>query len=159
MNNTWRELYGIKLELRKIKDELSLQELNCVLKKNGLFLPLTLYIFSKSWSIFKIKGQFLNPQNMQIPKLSQIFKIDQDLLEISLVKGSNYNIAQFFVDTVYINIRIGRWERGDWTLGWVKIRTPIQDNYFLVDFVCGIRNYIESSHIKCYFAAETKKEI
>ena len=98
--------------MRKRRDELSLQELNCVLKKNGLFLPLTLYIFSKSWSIFKIKGQFLNPQNIQIPKLSQIFKIDQDLLEISLVKGSNYNIAQFFVDTVYINIRIGSWEMG-----------------------------------------------
>ena len=40
-------------------------------------------------------------------------------------------------------------------LGWVKIRTPIQDNYFLVDFLCRIRNNIESSHIEPYFAADT----
>ena len=44
-------------------------------------------------------------------------------------------------------------------LGWVKIRTPIQDNYFLVDFLCGIRNNIESSHIEPYFAADTLYKI
>ena len=44
-------------------------------------------------------------------------------------------------------------------VGWVKIRTPLQDNYFLVDFLCGIRNNIESSHIEPYFAADTLYKI
>ena len=43
--------------------------------------------------------------------------------------------------------------------GWVKIRTPIQDNYFLVDFLCRIRNNTESSHIEPYFAADTLYKI
>ena len=47
----------------------------------------------------------------------------------------------------------------EWLVGWVKIRTPIQDNYFLVDFLCGIRNNIESSHIEPYFAADTLYKI
>ena len=38
----------------------------------------------------------------------------------------------------------------------MKIRTPIQDNYFLVDFLCGIGNNTESSHIEPYFAADTR---
>ena len=44
-------------------------------------------------------------------------------------------------------------------LGWVKILTPIQDNYILVDFLCGIRNNIESSHVEPYFAADTLYKI
>ena len=46
-----------------------------------------------------------------------------------------------------------------YSLGWVKIRTPIHDKYFLVDFVFGIRNYTESSHIEPYFAADTLYKI
>ena len=46
-----------------------------------------------------------------------------------------------------------------WTIGWVKIRTPIQDNYFLVDFMFGIRNDTKSSHIEPYFAADTLYKI
>ena len=41
----------------------------------------------------------------------------------------------------------------------MKIWTPIQDNYFLVDFLCGIRNNTESSHIDPYFAADTLYKI
>ena len=41
----------------------------------------------------------------------------------------------------------------------MKIRTPIQDNYFLVDFLFGIRNNAESSHIELYFAADTLYKI
>ena len=37
----------------------------------------------------------------------------------------------------------------------MKIRTPIQDKYFLVDLLCGIRNNTESSHIEPYLAADT----
>ena len=37
----------------------------------------------------------------------------------------------------------------------MKIRTPIQDNYFLVDYLCGIRNNTESSYKEPYFAADT----
>ena len=94
-NENERELYGIKLELRKRRDELSLQELNCVLKKKWAIFAFDFVYLQQILVNFQNKGQFLNPQNMQIPKLSQIFKIDQDLLEISLVTGSNYNIAQF----------------------------------------------------------------
>ena len=36
----------------------------------------------------------------------------------------------------------------------MKIRTPIHDNYFLVDFLFGIRNNTKSSHIEPYFAAD-----
>ena len=46
-----------------------------------------------------------------------------------------------------------------YSLGWVKIRTPIHDKYFLVDFVFGIRNNTESSHIEPYFAADTLYKI
>ena len=46
-------------------------------------------------------------------------------------------------------------DKACWTLGWVKIWTPIKDNYFLEDFLCGIRNNTESSHIEPYFAADT----
>ena len=41
----------------------------------------------------------------------------------------------------------------------MKIRTPIQDNYFLVDFLFEIRNHNESSHIEPYFAADTLYKI
>ena len=46
-----------------------------------------------------------------------------------------------------------------YSVGWVKIRNPIHDKYFLVDFVFGIRNYTESSHIEPYFAADTLYKI
>ena len=41
----------------------------------------------------------------------------------------------------------------------MKIRNPIQDNHFLVAFLCWIRNYTESSHIEPSFAADTLYKI
>ena len=46
-----------------------------------------------------------------------------------------------------------------YVIGWVKNWNLIHDKYFLVDFVFGIRNNTESSHIEPYFAADTLYKI
>ena len=65
----------------------------------GVFYPQYL-----SFYLAKIEnqGQFWNPQNEQISKLTLLFEFGEDLREI-LPKNKLYT---FFVDTVYINMYI-----------------------------------------------------
>ena len=44
-------------------------------------------------------------------------------------------------------------------LGWVKVWNTIRDSHFLVDFMCLIKNNIESSHIDQTGRADTSYKI